>query len=226
MSKIKNLLIKLLRKSIGKFLIPVFARPLFNKGKTYGYFLNRVNKSNLNQGINCRISIPYDISDVTIGSYTYISSNSHISYTEIGKFCSIGPNFFCGWGIHPINGISTSPSFYSLQKQNGVTFTKGDKIIERKKIIIGNDVFIGANVTILDGVTIGDGAIIGAGAVVSKNIPPYAIAVGCPIKVVKYRFDSDIVQTLLKIKWWDGDEVQFKKVEENFFNVENFIVNQ
>lgn len=61
--------------------------------------------------------------------------------TEIGKFCSIGPNFFCGWGVHPMDGISTSPMFYSTLKQNGMTLSLVDKVEERKNIRIGNDVF-------------------------------------------------------------------------------------
>jgi acetyltransferase-like isoleucine patch superfamily enzyme len=98
-----------------------------------------------------------------------------------------------------------------------------DKIEERKQINIGNDVFIGANVTVLDGVTIGDGAVIGAGAVVSKDIPPYAIAVGCPIKVIKYRFSETQIEALLKIRWWDFPEEQLQDVERLFFDIDAFI---
>lgn len=166
---------------------------------------------------------PYYVSDVKIGEYTYVAENSRISQTTIGKFCSIGPNFLCGWGIHPINGISTAPMFYSTKKQNGVTFSSNDKIEERKRVVIGNDVFIGANVTVLDGVTIGDGAVIGAGAVVSKDIPPYAVALGCPINIVKYRFEGEIIAALKRIKWWDFDEEKLREVEEYFFDIEGFI---
>lgn len=178
---------------------------------------------------NCRIS-DYVVIDkkaslhnVGIGYGTYLSLNAQVSNTEIGKFCSIGPNFFCGWGIHPINGISTSPSFYSTGKQNGITFSETNKIEERKPVFIGNDVFIGANVTVLDGVTIGDGAVIGAGAVVNKNIPPYAIAVGCTIKIIKYRFPPEIIDRLLELKWWDKDKSVWQKLEKNFFNINNFL---
>ena len=90
-------------------------------------------------------------------------------------------------------------------------------------IVYGNDVFIGANVTILDGVTIGDGAVIGAGAVVSKDIPPYAIAVGCPIRILKYRFEPEQIDKLLKIKWWEFEDDKLKDVEKLFFEVNEFI---
>jgi len=166
---------------------------------------------------------PYKISNVEIGEGTYLAPNSTVSVAEIGKYCSIGPNFLCGWGIHPTDGISTSPMFYSTVRQNGRTLSATNKIEERKKIIIGNDVFIGANVTVLDGVTIGDGAIIGAGATVSKDIPPYAIAVGCPIKVIKYRFSQDYIDRLLKIRWWEFSDEKLKDVEKYFFDVESFL---
>ena len=165
----------------------------------------------------------YQVIDSMIGDYTYIARNSYVQKTEIGKFCSIGPNFLCGWGIHPLNGISTSPCFYSLSKQNGYTFSCENKIEEMKRIKIGNDVFIGANVTILDGVTIGDGAVIGAGAVVSKDIPPYAIAVGCPIQIKRYRFAKDEIDKFLSMKWWDFDEERLKDVESFFFDIRGFL---
>src|SRR5690606_36472841 len=166
---------------------------------------------------------PARIAFAKIGDYTYVAQNSSISHTTIGKFCSIGPNLLCGWGIHPISGISTSPMFYSTLKQNGLSFSSEDKIEERKEIFIGNDVFIGMNVTILDGVTIGDGAVIGAGSVVSKDIPPYAVAVGSPIRVIKYRFSESIIKSLLQINWWDFDESRLKEVEKDFFDVEGFV---
>jgi len=174
--------------------------------------------------INARLYAPFHISNCEIGGYTYLAPNAKISMTSIGKFCSIGPNFFCGWGLHPTNGISTSPMFYSTHKQNGITLSIVNKIQERKQIKIGNDVFIGMNVTILDGVTIGDGAVIGAGAIVSKDIPPYAIAIGSPIKIIKYRFEEKQIEALLKINWWDFQEEKLAEVEKMFFEVNEFIL--
>lgn len=165
----------------------------------------------------------HKISNVVIDDYTYVSNNAQISLTTIGKYCSIGPNFLCGWGIHPMHGISTSPMFYSTVKQNGFSVSSSNKVIERKEIKIGNDVFIGSNVVVLDGIMIGDGAVIGAGAVVSKDIPPYAIAVGSPIKIIKYRFDEKIIKDLLELQWWNKTEEVHFNIEKNFFNVENFI---
>ncbi len=174
-------------------------------------------------GKSTKIYSPSRLSDTIIGNYTYISEKSIINNAVIGKFCSIGTNFIAGRGVHPTKSISTHPMFYSTANQNGMTLSKDDKIKEFLPITIGNDVFIGMNVTILDGITIGDGAIIGAGAVVSKNIPPYAIAVGNPATVVKYRFDEETINKLLKIKWWNFKDEDLKLIEKHFFEVKDFI---
>jgi acetyltransferase-like isoleucine patch superfamily enzyme len=166
---------------------------------------------------------PYSLRTVRVGKGTAIGPNSRMGETTIGRFCSIGPNFVCSWGVHPIEGISTAPAFYSTASQAGFTFSKENKVKEHKATIIGNDVFIGANVTVIDGVTIGDGAVIGAGAVVSKDIPPYAIAVGSPIKIIKYRFDNEIITRLLQIQWWNKGEEVLSLVEKHFFDIDAFI---
>lgn len=188
-------------------------------------------KINMNRSLNIasefgkdiRLRDPYFISKSIIGDYTNIGENSKISLTKIGKFCCIGPNFYCGRGIHPTDCLSIHSMFYSTQNQKGLCLSKNNKVQERKPITIGNDVFIGMNVTILDGVTIGTGAVIGAGAVVSKDIPPYSVAVGCPIKVIKYRFNENTIQKLLKIRWWDWPEEKLQDVERYFFKVEEFV---
>lgn len=186
-------------------------------------FYNQNICANTTISTKARIYPKYTLLDSNINDYTYIAQNSTIRSTSIGKFCSIGANLVCGWGIHPTNGISTSPMFYSTQKQNGTTLSNTDKIKETLPIHIGNDVFIGMNVTILDGVTIGDGAIIGAGSVVSKDIPPYAIAVGSPIRIIRYRFDDNTILKLLKIRWWDWSDDQLVDIEELFFDIDSFL---
>jgi len=166
---------------------------------------------------------PYSIVNCKVGRYTYIAHNAMMYGTSVGSFCSIGPNLMCGWGVHPTNGISTSPMFYSTEAQNGFTLSKNAKCAEHEPIVIGNDVFIGMNVTILDGATIGDGAVIGAGAVVAGDIPPYAIAVGVPARVIRYRFTPDVIERLLSIRWWEFEQDRLVDVEKDFWDVEGFV---
>src|SRR5690606_33515133 len=76
------------------------------------------------------------LSNVTVGKGTYIAYNASILDTHIGKFCSIGPNLVCGWGLHPVNGISTSPVFYSTRGQVGFSYCSTNKFEEKKPIYI------------------------------------------------------------------------------------------
>lgn len=208
-----------IQKLLGRWL----DKPIVPEGKTVGYSLVRSEKAKTKIGQSAKVYSPYYLHDVQLGSYSYIAKNCSIIHCTIGKFCSIGPNFCCGLGIHPTNGISTSPMFYSTAKQNGMTLSKENKIEETKRTFIGNDVFVGANVTLLDGVKIADGAVIGAGAVVVNDIPPYAIAVGVPAKVVKYRFDESTRKALLEKQWWNGTEEELKEVERHFRDIESYL---
>ena len=216
---------KLINYYLQKHLGKLFNTPIILEGKKIGYSLV---KSQLNNTTASEFSTyypPFYLHNVIIGKYTYIGKNSFITNTEIGKFCSIGPNFCSGPGIHPVNGISTSPVFYSSNPPVGMPFSSKSKIIENKKVYIGNDVFIGANVTILDGITVNDGAIVGAGAVVTKNVEPYSIVTGIPAKIIKYRFEKEYIDELLELKWWNFDDDKLKLVEKYFFDIEKFIEN-
>ncbi len=212
-----------MRKFLRKLFYRVFPELRVLEQQDVDLFLLKRQKDYIDKNKHVLLYAPYSVIETSIGKYTYIAHNSSVSKTTIGNFCSIGPNFVCGWGIHPYYGISTSPMFYSTRKQNGMTMSDYDKVEERKPIVIGNDVFIGANVTVLDGVNIGDGAVIGAGAVVSKDIPPYAVAIGCPIRIIKYRFEPEQIEALRHIEWWNFDDEKLKKVEQLFFDVNQFI---
>ena len=206
-----------------KLLGVILNTPIIPQSKTCGYSLTKSEKASSVVADDARVYPPYFLHDVRVGEYSYIAKNCAVTNCTIGKFCSIGPNFCCGLGIHPTNGISTAPMFYSLSNVNGSTLVSSPKIEESKHTIIGNDVFIGANVTVLDGVTIGDGAVIGAGAVVSKNIPPYAIAVGCPICIIKYRMTEKQIAAMQRIQWWNWDDDRLQDVERMFEDINGFI---
>lgn len=212
-----------LKYYIQKLLGNILNAPIIPKGKTCGYSLTKSEKANTIVADNSCVYAPFFFHSVEIGAYSYVAKNSNITNCTIGKFSSIGPNFCCGFGIHPTNGISTAPMFYSPSKVNGTALVNSSKIEESKHTTIGNDVFIGANVTVLDGVTIGDGTVIGAGAVVSKDIPPYAIAVGCPIRIVKYRMSDEQIAAMQRIQWWNWDDERLQDVERMFEDIEGFI---
>ena len=142
--------------------------------------------------------------NVIIGDNSYVNDYTDISSAVIGKFCSIAG--CCGIWLnnHPISWISTSPVLYTL-----IGMTSSERYSENKKPpVIGNDVWIGMHSVILKGIQIGDGAIVAAGSVVTKDIPPYAIVAGVPAKVIKYRFERDIIEKLLQLKWWDKKDTE------------------
>jgi acetyltransferase-like isoleucine patch superfamily enzyme len=212
-----------MKKVLRKILKWIYPELGWLSSPHYDFTKLRSWEHNVKKGKHVVVEPVVHLGNVTIGDYSYISYDGIITNTTIGDCCSIGPNLVCGWGIHPTNGISTAPMFYSTKCQNGTTLSNLDKIEERKPIRIGNDVFIGANVTILDGVTIGDGAVIGAGAVVSKDIPPYAIAVGNPIRIIRYRMSEEQIAAMQRIQWWNWDKDKLQEVERMFFEVDEFI---
>ena len=157
-----------------------------------------------------------EITNSKIGKYSSISQFSLINKTKIGKFSSIGHGSYIGLWEHD-REVSTH-SFY-LYETSGF-FVKGytDYKMDNIWTIVGNDVWIGANVTILKGVSIGDGAIIGAGSVVTKSIPNYAIAVGSPAKVIKYRYSKEDIDFLNNLQWWNFSRKKLKKlIKKNLF---------
>ena len=144
---------------------------------------------------NCMFTDPNG--EVKIGSYTYINSG-YIYNCQIGKYCSIGHNVSIGPGEHWINRLSTFPINNLVFRNNDLSEFK-----TVKSAMIGNDVWIGNNAVILQGINIGDGAIIAAGAVVTKDVPPYAVVGGVPARVLKYRFDKEVINVLLQLEWWN-----------------------
>ncbi len=165
-----------------------------------------------------------EFADYTIGVGTYGRPKIHDwkdgSTLKIGKYSSISVKvtILLG-GEHMDNFVTTYPFNAIKNKGKGIRIdrrTKGD-------VEIKNDVLIGFNATILSGVSIGNGAIIGAGSVVTKNVPDYAIVAGNPAKIIRYRFDEDIILKLNKIKWWDWDEKEIinniSKLQDNPTNL-------
>jgi acetyltransferase-like isoleucine patch superfamily enzyme len=163
------------------------------------------------------------LAEASVGDYSSVGESCSLSKTAIGKFCTIGRGVVCGWGVHPTDGLSTSPMFYSLSEQNGTTLSGTNKVQERKPITIGNDVFVGMNAVILDGVTIGDGAVVEAGSVVVGDVDPYAVVAGNPARRIRYRFSDDAIRQLQRIRWWDWPEERLAEVEKSFFDVEGFV---
>jgi len=132
--------------------------------------------------------------------------------TTIGRYTSIADGARILNHNHPLEFKSTSGLFF-----NPVFGAVSQWNIDFRPKTIGNDVWIGANAVILPEVrSVGDGAVIGAGAVVNRDVPPYAVVLGNPGRVVKYRFDEKTIAALLAEKWWQKDLDDLGPVLEEF----------
>ena len=141
-----------------------------------------------NIGYKSYINQPYFTGDYG----NYIKNTEIRPNINIGRYCSIGKNLQFIFTHHDYKATSTHPVFSTEYSRGHVT--------------IAHDVWMGLNVTLMDNITIGHGAIVGACAVVTKDVPPYAIVVGNPAKVVKYRFSPEIIERFLRSEWWNYDE--------------------
>lgn len=156
---------------------------------------------------------------INVGDFTYIADSnfeSHVTHLYewnedkliIGKFCQIaaGVEFVMNGANHQMNAISTFP-FYTLEGWD-MEPPKASDFPLKGDTVIDNDVWIGQNAVILPGVHIGDGAIIAANSVVGSDIAPYTIVAGNPAKALRKRFDDELIDLMLRFKWWD------KSIEE------------
>lgn len=144
------------------------------------------------------------IAESTLGDYSYAVSDCSIIYSRIGKFCSIAAASRLNPGNHPLERAALHHFTYrSASYDLGDDDTDFFQWRRDHQVVLGNDVWIGHGAVVLPGITIGSGAVLGAGAVASKDIPPFAIAVGVPAKVLRYRFESPIIERLLRVAWWD-----------------------
>lgn len=173
--------------------MPIYKRALLRLGRIL----------TCNKGVYCKKGIKNHVAGgtilyepCTIGSYNYFAPYTLAYNAIIGNYCSIGPGCRLGLADHDIHAISTRAMI-----NNGAE--EMELFDYEHPTVIGSDVWLGANVVVKQGVTIGDGAVIGANAVVTRDIPPYAIAVGIPAKVKSYRFEEGSIKKLLESGWFD-----------------------
>ena len=146
--------------------------------------------------------------DLDVGLYTIgpcEAGPDHLGPgTSIGRYCSI---------YYTVSTSCGEP----LEEWQARARSLGPKPVPHRRLVIGNDVFIGHNAIILPTVErIGDGAFIGAGSVVQTSVPPYAVLIGNPARVVKYRFSEKTIAEMLASKWWDRSLIELRREWETF----------
>lgn len=157
--------------------------------------------------------------NILVGEYTYYDDNTgpeqferHVTHHYeflgdkliIGKFCAIakGIEFVMNGANHRMSSVTTYP-FNIMGGGWEKTTPTLEELPFKGDTIVGNDVWIGQNVTVMPGVHIGDGAIIAANSVVTKDVPPYHIAGGNPCKILRKRFEDELIEYLLRLQWWN-----------------------
>ena len=140
---------------------------------------------------------------VQMGAHSYINGGRVQGGVYIGRYCSIGHDVTIGTGHHDMTLLSTS-SWFDSEAPSSIKRTNG------KLVHIMNDVWIGDKAIIMNGITVGNGAVIGAGAIVTKDVEDYSIVVGVPARHMKYRFEPEIIERLMILKWWELDDKLLK----------------
>lgn len=146
--------------------------------------------------------VDFHCRNLNIGAYSYMHSGELYMVAKIGRYCSIAERVIIGVDPvgHPLDWLSTHPFQYTKKHSpidTGLTYQSKWQDVE-----IGNDVWIGQEAMIMKGVKIGNGAVIGARSIVTQDVPEYAIVIGIPAKIIKYRFSDDVIEKLKAYPWW------------------------
>lgn len=155
---------------------------------------------------------------MTLGKHSNIAATgSNITaQITVGNYTSVGPHV----QMHTLHqhACIQDRSLVSTAQLNGYPQPYGEE-----KITIGSDVWIGRNAVLLGNITIGDGAIIGAFSVVAKDVPPYAVVVGNPSVIKRYRFSEEQIEKLLKLRWWGWADQKIEENKQELLNIEAFL---
>jgi acetyltransferase-like isoleucine patch superfamily enzyme len=140
---------------------------------------------------------------------------------SIGSFCAFAAETaIIAGGEHDKDWVASFPliEWFNLTKLKSLKKPRW-----KGPIRIGNDVWVGTRSIILSGVTLGDGCVIGAGAVVTKSVRPYAIVGGNPARLIRYRFEPEIIAGLLQLQWWNWDDTTIKSRAHEFIDPAAFV---
>ncbi len=148
----------------------------------------------------------------SIGRHSYIGYNCSVNTAEIGNFCSIAGDVIIGASEHPMDWASTSPAFEGIKNSSPRKRFANFAVPAAGKVIIGSDVWIGEGAFLKSGVTIGHGAVVGSRAVVTKDVEPYAIVVGCPARIIRFRFSEELRHCLIESEWWNLSDIDLMSI--------------
>jgi hypothetical protein len=175
----------------------------------------------------CEVGARTLLLEVSMGDYSYVVNDSQITYTTIGKFCSIAAMTRINPGNHPMQRATQAHFTYRSS-----AYFEGEADDEAffdwrraHHVHIGHDVWIGHGAVILPGRNVGTGAVIAAGAIVTKDVPAYTIVAGNPARIVRRRFPEEIADRLARLAWWDWSHDELRRALPDFrkLDIETFL---
>ncbi|MGM4890686.1 chloramphenicol acetyltransferase [Tardiphaga sp. 862_B3_N4_1] len=167
------------------------------------------------------------LNEVTMGDYSYVVNDGQITYTTIGKFCSIAAMTRINPGNHPMHRATQAHFTYRASAYFPGESDDADFFAWRREhhCTIGHDVWLGHGAIVLPGRNIGTGAVIAAGAIVTKDVAPYTIVAGNPARPVRRRFSEAVEDGLMDLAWWNWDHEMLRQALPDFrkLPVEDFL---
>jgi hypothetical protein len=178
-------------------------------------------------GAYCEVGARTILHEVVMGDYSYVVNDAQITYTTIGKFCSIAAMTRINPGNHPMHRASQAHFTYRASAYFPGESDEAEFFEWRRshRVHIGHDVWIGHGANVLPGRSVGTGAVVAAGAIVTKDVPAYTIVAGNPARVVKRRFSETVTNRLAALAWWDWDHESLRRALPDFrqLAVEDFL---
>src|SRR5207237_169170 len=165
--------------------------------------------------------------ELTMSDYSYVVNDAQITYTGIGKFCSIAAMTRINPGNHPMHRASQAHFTYRASAYFPGESDEAEFFEWRRahRVHIGHDVWIGHGAIILPGRNIGTGAVVAAGSVVTKDVAAYTVVAGNPARPIKRRFSEAVAGRLAELAWWDWDHEALRSALPDLrkLNVEEFL---
>jgi hypothetical protein len=178
-------------------------------------------------GAYCEVGARTILQEVVMDDYSYVVNDAQLTYTTIGKFCSIAAMTRINPGNHPMQRASQAhftyrASAYFPGESDDTGFFEWRR---RHRVHIGHDVWIGHGAIVLPGRSVGTGAVVAAGAIVTKDVAAYTIVAGNPARTIKRRFSEEITDRLAALAWWEWDHETLRRALPDFrqLAVEDFL---
>jgi phosphonate metabolism protein (transferase hexapeptide repeat family) len=178
-------------------------------------------------GAYCEVGARTILQEVAMDDYSYVVNDAQITYTTIGKFCSIAAMTRINPGNHPMHRASQAHFTYRASAYFPGESDEAEFFEWRRgnHVHIGHDVWIGHGAIVLPGRGVGTGAVVAAGAIVTKDVPAYTIVAGNPARIIKRRFSEAVTNRLAELAWWDWDHETLRRALPDFrkLAVEDFL---